>query len=135
VLELALPNPTPLDAQVTDIVGVSCFNGLPCDGQAVAQATGGGAGTGDYVYSWSSGTIMPGTTSMVNNLCQDEQTVIVSDANGCTDTVNFVVPSPSPVSLNQLATSLTPATCNGDADGSATLVGAGGTPGPGGSYT
>ena len=135
VLELALPNPTPLDAQVTDIVGVSCFNGLPCDGQAAAQATGGGAGTGDYVYSWSSGTIMPGTTSMVNNLCQDEQTVIVSDANGCTDTVNFVVPSPSPVSLNQLATSLTPATCNGDADGSATLVGAGGTPGPGGSYT
>jgi gliding motility-associated-like protein len=137
VLELELVDPAPLVAQVdpTSISAVSCFEGIPCDGEASATATGGGAATGDYVFTWSSGTVEAGTSSTVNNLCQDDQTVIVSDANGCIDTASFVVPSPTPVELDFDNSIIESVSCNGDTDGSATAVGTGGTPDPVNGYT
>jgi gliding motility-associated-like protein len=137
VLELELVDPAPLVAEVdpASIAGVSCFNGIPCDGQAAATATGGGAGTGDYVFQWSSGTVEMGSGSSVTNLCQDEQIVIVSDANNCLDTAFFIIPSPPPVELDPDNTIIESVSCNGDTDGSATVAGTGGTPDPVNGYT
>ncbi|NQV53792.1 MAG: gliding motility-associated C-terminal domain-containing protein [Flavobacteriales bacterium] len=68
--------PDLLVTYITNPTPVSCPGGLVCDASAQANVTGGVAG---FFFQWSSGE----TTQIANQLCQDTNTVTVTDANGC----------------------------------------------------
>jgi gliding motility-associated-like protein len=93
---------------------VTC-NGA-CDGQIVTIPAG---GFGTYTFLWNTGC----TTAACNNNCAGTYTVTVTDQNGCTVQDTAIVSQPTAVVANA---NTTPATC-GQADGSATANGAGGT--------
>jgi len=100
---------------------VSCNGGA--DGTITVNANG---GTGALQYSLDNGaTFQAGNT--FNNLSAGNYTVLISDGNGCTATLNTVVTEPTPVGG---AANTTQASC-GNSDGTATAVGNGGT----GAYT
>lgn len=88
-----------------------------CDGTASCSPTG---GTGPYTYKWSNGA----TTSAISGLCGGNDTVIVTDKNGCADTAIVVVPKPSPITISS---STSPSNCN-TSNGSITITASGGTP-------
>ncbi|WP_242086304.1 HYR domain-containing protein [Aestuariivivens sediminis] len=95
----------------------------PCygssNGYAQVNATG---GTEPYTYAWSNGQ----TTQTATNLGAGTYTVIVTDANGCTDSDSVTLTDP-PL-LTASATSTEPL-CYGDSNGTALVTPAGGTPG------
>jgi len=94
----------------------SC-NGV-CDGTASVTPTG---GTAPYTFLWSSNG---STASSISGLCTGSVSVTITDFNGCTNVVNFVITSPNTLAI---ASTTIDATCNGDCDGSATANPAGGT--------
>lgn len=87
-----------------------------------------GGGTAGYSYNWSNSA----TTEDISGLSTGSYSVIVTDANGCADTLNFTVNEPA-----LLTTALTSTSdfngynisCNGSSDGSIDVTVAGGTPG------
>lgn len=93
---------------------VTCYGGQ--DGQAIVQCSGGTAG---YSYSWSNGS----THSTITGLPAGNYSVLVTDANGCTESNLTLISEPSP-----LATSFTKndASCKNFSDGSATINVSGG---------
>ncbi|WP_242205980.1 HYR domain-containing protein, partial [Aestuariivivens insulae] len=95
----------------------------PChggsNGYAQANVTG---GTEPYTYAWSNGQ----TTQTATNLSAGTYTVIVTDANGCTDSDSVIITDP-PL-LTAAATGEEPL-CYGDSNGTATVTPNGGTPG------
>ncbi|MEA3447380.1 MAG: PKD domain-containing protein [Bacteroidota bacterium] len=103
----------------TSVVMTNC-NGS-CDGEATANAVG---GTGSYTYEWSDGNNQTSQTAV--NLCPGAYGVTVTDVNGCTGSGIANVPDPSAMQFS--STSSTDASCNGLADGSASVSVVGGTP-------
>lgn len=93
---------------------VNCAMGT--GGTASVEAVG---GTGAFSFAWNNGD----STASINGLAEGTYLVIVTDANGCTavDSVSVAVEG----SL-QLGISVSPITCPGDADGSATVQPIGG---------
>ncbi len=87
-----------------------------CNGSATANATG---GTGIITYSWSNGA----TTPSINSLCAGDYTVIVTDANSCTQTQTVTITQSS--ALTATFTSTNPTGCN-LTDGSISFVPGGG---------
>ncbi len=100
------------------------FSTLPtacgCTGSATVTASG---GVGPYTYTWSPSAI---TTDTIGSLCVGNYTASVSSANGClvNDTVSII----SSVIITGVITT-TNVSCNGAADGTATVVPSG-SPGP-----
>jgi hypothetical protein len=94
------------------------------DGTATAHITGGIA---DYNYLWHNGTSV-NTASLTNAISTIAGTVsvTVTDASGCTATANNTIAQPPVLSLAM--SNVTPASCNGICDGTATLNVTGGTP-------
>jgi len=89
-----------------------------CDGSVNVIPAG---GTGPYKYTWSNSA----TTANVTNLCAGTYSVIVTDANGCIhDTNPITITQPPAITMTINSTS---AYCN-QADGSASVTAAGGTP-------
>jgi gliding motility-associated-like protein len=117
IATVTIPQP-PQIVPVPVSTPVSCNGGN--NGTAAVSVTG---GSSPYSYSWSGGA---GNTSSVSGLAAGTYTVTVTDASGCTTTVSAVVTQPTPVV--PVASSL-PATCNGAANGSASVQVSGGTPG------
>ncbi|MDC0231477.1 SprB repeat-containing protein [Aureispira] len=98
---------------------VSCAGA--CDGIVFATGTG---GTLPYQsYTWSTPGAGIGDTMTV--ACAGSVDVTVTDANGCTATASVTLTEPSAVTATITASN--DATCNGQCDGDATVVGAGGT--------
>lgn len=101
------------------VTNVSCNGGA--NGTATVNVTG---GTGTKTYSWSpSGQ----TTATATGLAAGTYTVTVTDANACTTTQNFTITQPS--ALVASIGSQTNVSCNGGANGTATVSVTGGTPG------
>ncbi|MFN5147502.1 MAG: lamin tail domain-containing protein, partial [Flavobacteriia bacterium] len=98
---------------------VSCNGGN--DGAAIVNGSG---GTGALTYSWSPGSL-PGSTQ--STLTAGIYTVTVTDASGCSNTLNVTIGEPSLLSITE---TIVPANC-GSADGSISIVVSGGT----GTYT
>ena len=103
----------------TSVVDEQTFGG--CDGSATATASG---GTPPYTYQWDDPATQ--TTSTASNLCPGTYTVVVTDANGCTETIT--------VTVNELlctgfsvAVNTTGLTCFETVDGTATAIVTGGT--------
>ena len=79
-----------------------------CNGSIFLNVSG---GILPYSYYWSNGQ----TTSTLNNICPDNYSVTISDANGCTITQQFVITSPP--QFTNIFTTTNPA-CNGQNNGS-----------------
>ncbi|TPD69941.1 T9SS type A sorting domain-containing protein [Flavobacterium microcysteis] len=99
---------------------VSCNGGA--NGAATVAPTG---GTPPYTYSWSPSG---GTAASATGLAAGTYTVTVTDANTCQTTRSFTINQPTALTAT---TSQTDVSCNGGANGTASVVVSGGTP----SYT
>jgi gliding motility-associated-like protein len=75
-------------------------------------------GTPGYTYNWTNG--LP-TTSSQSDLGAGSYTVTVTDNNGCTETRTFTVTDGATTTIN-IDANVGAATCNGDNDGSISLV-------------
>lgn len=110
--------PGVLDATFT-ITNPSCFEGL--DGSVTVNPVG---GTAPYTYSW----VFPSSTDpTISDLGAGTYTVTVTDANGCAITLDVTLIQPSELFLT--LSLVTNVSCNGDADGSATVAPVGGAGG------
>ncbi len=93
-----------------------------CTGAITVSATG---GTGALTFQWDAAA-GGGTTNTVTNLCAGNYDLIVTDVNGCDDTVTHTILEPLPITItiNPLS-----ALCAGTCTGVATALVSGGTPG------
>ncbi len=73
-----------------------------------------------YSYLWNNGQ----TTQSISNLAAGTYEVLITDANGCTLSDNFTLNDPNPIAL--AVTPVSPA-CNGDTNGSISVVASNGT--------
>lgn len=129
-LTVQVLEPLPLQASPTQ-TNVTC--GGQCDGTATVAVNG---GTPGYTYLWSPAPGSGQGTSAAGGLCPGAYSVLVTDANGCTLTVPFVILDAVPITLSL---QLQPASCPGVCDGSAAVIAGGGlapytyqwTPSPG----
>ncbi|MFH1321751.1 MAG: PKD domain-containing protein, partial [Bacteroidota bacterium] len=92
-----------------------------CDGFATALITN---GTPPYTYQWNDPSSQ--STAIATGLCAGGYVVSAVDANACAGNVSATIGEPSV--LNVTISSQTDASCNGDCDGDATVLAAGGTP-------
>ena len=121
-LNFELNEPQPLELQFININDASCFN--TCDGEAVAEASGGPTGPAGYSFQWSSGSTSSGSnTSVANDLCPNEGFVVLTSGT-CTDTFFLTIPAPDEIT-NQVVNSVPPS-CFGDNDGSLEVEASGG---------
>jgi hypothetical protein len=111
-----ISEPLPISIIVNNTTETTC-NG-DCDGTVDITASG---GTAPYSYVWSSG-FNPNNNSNWN-LCAGNHSVIVTDANGCTESANYTIDEPNPILLDIVVSH---ENC-GLADGSATVNPIGGT--------
>jgi gliding motility-associated-like protein len=110
-----LNDPTGITATITAVTHNDCYNGT--SGSATVTADG---GSGSYTYSWSDGQ----TTATAINLAEGTYTVTVDDGS-CT--AQAFVEITAPDSLFAEIISSTDVSCNGGADGTATVNVSGGT--------
>lgn len=98
-------------------------NNINCTGNSIGSVnvTPSG-GTGPYTYQWSNGS----TQQNITNLSANTYTVIVTDANGCTETLSRAVTQPAG-SLN-VTNSVVNLLCFGDGNGSINVSASAGTP-------
>ena len=98
---------------------VSCNGGS--DGSVTVTGSGGTV-AGDYTYTWSDGQ----TTATATGLVAGSYTVTVKDDNNCQSvagpvTITEVTPVSASIGVPTMVL------CNGDANGSVTVTGSGGT--------
>lgn len=116
---VAIGQPLAISATVTVNQPVSCYGGS--NGSATANASG---GTPGYFYSWSPSG---GNAQTASNLAAGTYTVTITDIYGCMQQAQTMITQP-PVLTGSIV-STTDVSCNGGANGSATVAGSGGTPG------
>ncbi|MFM2208357.1 MAG: hypothetical protein RL213_2332, partial [Bacteroidota bacterium] len=117
VATVTITAPPPLTAAISTVTPAACAGAA--NGSATALA---GGGTPGYTYSWSGGA---GSSAAASNLAAGSYTVTVTDNQGCTMTATATITAPPPITA---AVSATNATCNGSANGSATVTPSGGSP-------
>ena len=111
--------PPALIISITNSTNITCF-GL-CDGTATVTSSGGAA---PYTYQWDDPLTQ--TDSTADTLCAGIlYSVIVTDANGCSDTTDIILTQPT--ALTSSITDSTNISCNGICDGTATVTPSGGT--------
>ncbi|HAA01657.1 MAG TPA: PKD domain-containing protein [Flavobacteriales bacterium] len=94
-----------------------------CNGQNNGSATVNvNGGTGPYNYAWN--TNPQQSTATANGLIAGQYTINIMDAEGCTQSGIAIVAQPAAISIQ--TTSTTPVSCNGGANGSATVLANGG---------
>lgn len=119
-IQVGQPN-APLQVSISDIQNVFCYN--DSTGNATVLATG---GTPNYSYAWNTTPVQ--TTATAVNLSIGNYTCLVTDANGCTESVMVTISQPSNALGGSILTQ-TNVSCFGGNNGSATILGSGGTPG------
>ncbi|MEM1217459.1 MAG: gliding motility-associated C-terminal domain-containing protein [Bacteroidota bacterium] len=126
--DIELLDPPTIEVDFSNIVAVSCFEnqGVPCDGSATATAMFSDGTSGVFNFNWPSGESDLGVVSSTAfQLCQDEQTLTVSDGT-CNVQVTVDIPAPAPLGPGNVE-DITNVTCFGFADGQATISASGGT--------
>ena len=112
--------PTPLTATSAS-TDVSC--GSACDGTASVVVSG---GTPGYTYLWTPAPATGQGTANATGFCAGPVNVLITDANGCTHTVPFVIADAVPL---QFSLQQTPVSCPGVCDATAGVIVSGGVPG------
>jgi hypothetical protein len=115
------PNPLLISEIMASHQDVSCNGGN--NGSLTVQ---GSDGTGPYQYSINAGALQGSGT--FSGLTQGTYTLLVQDANGCTQTMTITIAEPAPLTATIAPVVLD---CNGICDGQATVTPGGGS----GSYT
>lgn len=114
---ITVSQPTQINPVITSTNNVSCYGST--NGSAAVSVTGGSPA---YSYSWfPSG----GTTNTATGLGAGNYTVTITDSHGCIRTASTTVTQPP--QLTASPTAVTNVTCNGGNNGSATIIGSGGT--------
>ena len=112
---VTLIEPTPI-VLGTSFVAVSCFGGD--DGSIDLSVIGGVPG---YSFIWSNGDTLQDTDTLITG----EYNVLVTDLNGCTDTLTETITEPTaPLSISEVHINVD---CFGNATGSIDISVAGGT--------
>ena len=97
---------------------------VACNGESNGSATVTASnGTPGYTFLWDNSE----TTATAISLASGLHNVVITDANGCTATVNVSITEPQ--DLVTVATQNTGVLCNGESNGSATVAASNGTPG------
>ena len=99
--ELIQPTPIIVDATLSSFDGgfnISCFG--QCDGTISLSVAGGDPGLDGYTYEWNGPDGFIATTSTLTDLCSGDYTVIVTDANGCTETVTYTIVEPQVLTVS-----------------------------------
>jgi gliding motility-associated-like protein len=115
---VAITQPTQLNLSLVSKTNASC-NGIN-NGTATIAATG---GTSPYTYWWNTTPAQTSTTA--TSLASGGYMAVVTDSAGCTDTLAVVISQPG--ALNANIGSVTNVSCNGGANGAASVVITGGT--------
>jgi hypothetical protein len=111
-----ITQPASLSVVPVSQTNIACNGGS--NGSAAVNVTG---GTGPYTYSWSPSG---GTGASAFGLGAGTYTVTVTDANGCVGTQSFTITQPPAFTIS---TSQTNISCNGGANGTASVTVSGGT--------
>lgn len=111
-----VPNISGPIASITSQTNVSCYG--QSNGNAQGNVTG---GTPSFTYAWSNGQ----GTQIATGLAEGVYTFSVTDGVGCVSTANVTITQPPLLSIMSL-TSTNPL-CNGDCNGTATVIATGGT--------
>ncbi|MFN3341755.1 MAG: gliding motility-associated C-terminal domain-containing protein [Flavobacteriales bacterium] len=98
---------------------VSCAGGV--NGSVVINAVG---GTGALTYDLNPGPA-PQASNTFTGLGAGAYTVIVADANGCSNTVNFTITQPTQLTFTSVSQNIS---CNGVCDGQITVTANNATP-------
>ncbi len=109
--------PTAININLVSQTNVSCNAGN--NGQITISVTG---GTPGYTYSWIPSV---GASSTVTNLVAGSYQVTVTDLNGCSQVMTYVITQPPPITLTTITN---PSTC-GNSNGFVSVTPTGGTPG------
>lgn len=119
ILAATIPNSAGPSVSVLSTTNVSCFSGN--NGAAAIQASGGTAGPGFPIYSWSNGQ----NTATATNLLMGVYTVSVTDASGCVASTSVNITQPTALTVSITATQ---PRCFGQANGFGVAAALGGTP-------
>ena len=127
VTGLFIDIPPSLTINLDNIIDVTCYEG---SNGAIEITPGGGSpsGTGTgYTYSWSGPGGFGSTDEDISGLQAGDYQVIVTDDNGCTETLGpITVDQPAQITLPSVTS--TNVSCNGGNNGTATITVAGGSP-------
>lgn len=96
-----------------------------CGGSNGTATVSPSGGTGAYTYLWSPSG---GSAATASGLSPGAYSCNITDANGCSVTMNFTINTSTSVTATKSQTNVT---CNGGSNGSATVIPSGGT----GTYT
>jgi len=116
---ITISSTDPSIASVTSFTDVSC-NG-DSDGDVTVTLTGAGI-SAPLTYAWTPAAA--GNVSTASNLSPGTYSVIITDSQGCTDTVDQIITDPLLLTVN---TTFVNVGCFGSSTGSATGTGTGGT--------
>ncbi|MBI4646101.1 MAG: hypothetical protein HY738_05750, partial [Bacteroidia bacterium] len=116
---VTVTQPAVLTANITSQTNITCNGGN--NGSATVTA---GGGTAPYTYVWNDPAPAQ-STATVTALTAGTWTVTVTDVNSCTVTANVTITQPAVLTAN--ITAQTNVSCNGGANGSATVTAGGGT--------
>jgi gliding motility-associated-like protein len=133
---VTVTEPSQLTGSLTGSTNVVCAG--DSTGTVSIQVNG---GTAPYTYAaGNSSTTTNSTTATITGLSAGGFNTTVTDANGCTVLIPYVITQPTQLTVTASVTSSytngTVISCNGACDGAATAVGAGGQsfPPPGNTY-
>ena len=112
-----VPEPLPI------IIDTTIINNI-CFGDSFGSIELLNSNYSPVVYNWSNGN----NTAVSDSLLSGNYSVVVSDARGCIDSLDFEITEPSELVASTVVTNVL---CNGDANGEILIQGQGGT----GSYT
>jgi outer membrane protein OmpA-like peptidoglycan-associated protein len=111
-----LSQPTKIERSVKSITNVSCFGD---NGGAIDIVVAGGVGP--YTYKWNNGT----TTQDLNGVSSGKYSVVLTDANNCSTTLEAEITQPSQLSVK--IDTVINIFCYGDRKGSIRLSASGGS--------
>ncbi len=107
--EATIGEPSALEIEVSATDAV-------CNGESTGSTeVNASGGIAPYTYEWNTGA----TTTVVSELPAGSYTVTVTDANGCTITGEAVVNEPPEIELSVTSTDVL---CNGESNGTATVI-------------
>ncbi|WNJ18169.1 LamG-like jellyroll fold domain-containing protein [Pontibacter sp. G13] len=111
-LQVVLLDPPALTFGTIQVVGLDCQSQY--SGSVDLSASG---GVPTYQFSWNGGPFQPSPT--FNSLPGGNQTFVLMDAGGCTDTLEVGIPQPD--SIQFTVNSVFGLDCHGDSDGQISL--------------